>query len=549
MRRRVLASAAAWVASFACVLAPGAHGQQPATPPAGRDSIRVALVTYVSGQSVYVGAGRDDGVREGTTLEVFRGAAVIATLRATYLSSHSSSGEIVTSTAAPNVGDSVRYHPKFDATTIALADSMQGDTSAAPRTTSAPWRRPIRGHIGLGYLGVSQPNGDGAASLQEPSTDVYLEATNIGGSPVGVVIDSRTRHTIGAAQTDALSNRTVIYQMALAAADPRSGARLSVGRQYSAALSSVSLFDGVTAELNRSQWGVGAFGGLQPDPTSMGYSSAVREGGGYVQVHNQPDDAFPWSVTTGGVDSRDLGELNREFGFAQVTLNSSVVSLFATQEVDVNRGWKRAAGEPAVSPTSTFATIAVRPNDAISFDGGFDNRRNVRLYRDYVNPVTQFDDAYREGAWAGASARLFPALRLGADARVSRGGPAGGADYYTGSLDVGRVWTPGLEAHLRATKYTTDWSAGWLNSWSLSVDPFGVARFEVNGGVRTERDVVRDTSVASLPPVPGLGGAWWFGASVDVNLGRSFYLMLSGVRDGSGTELTNQLYSSLVFRF
>jgi hypothetical protein len=547
MIRRDLGATATSIAALACALASVARAQQPARSATARDSTRIALVTYISGQSVYVGAGRADGIREGMTLEIFRGAAVIATLRATYLSSHSSSGEIVTSTAAPSVGDSVRYHPSFDPTTIAEADSLRADTNATARTT--PWRRPIRGHVGLGYLGVSQPNGDGAASLQEPSTDVYLEATSIGGSPVSVVIDTRARHTIGAAQTDALSDRTAIYQMAVSAADPRSGTRLSVGRQYSAALSSVSLFDGVTAELNRSRWGLGAFGGLQPDATTMGYSNAIRETGGYVQLHSETNDALPWSVTTGGVDSRDVGQLNREFGFVQVTLNSRVVSLFATQEVDVNRGWKRAAGEPAVSPTSAFATVAVRPTDAISFDGGIDNRRNVRLYRDYVNPVTEFDDTYRQGVWGGASARILSVLRVGADARVSRGGPAGGADYYTGSFDVGRVSPAGLEAHVRTTKYSTDWTTGWLDAWSASVDPFGVARFELNGGIRTERDVVRDTSVASLPPVPGLGGAWWIGASVDVNLGRSFYLVVSGVRDGSGTELTNQIYSSVMFRF
>ena len=66
------------------------------------------------------------------------------------------------------------------------------------------------------------------------------------------------------------------------------GARLSVGRQYSAALSSVSLFDGVTAELNRSRWGLGPFGGLQPDASTMGYSSDIREAGAYVQLHNDP---------------------------------------------------------------------------------------------------------------------------------------------------------------------------------------------------------------------------------------------------------------------
>jgi hypothetical protein len=547
MTWREVVHATVVIAALACARAPIGRAQRPAPPARARDSTRIALVTYTSGQSVYVGAGRADGVREGMALEVFRGAAVIATLRATYLSSHSSSGEIVTSTAAPAVGDSVRFHPSFDATSITAADSLSSDTSVA--TGTAPWRRPVRGHVGVGYLGVAQPNGDGARSLQEPSTDVYLEAARVGGSPIGFVIDSRTRQTIGSTPADALSNRTVVYQMSVSAADPRSGARLSVGRQYSAALSSVSLFDGVTAELNRSRWGVGAFGGLQPDPSTMGYSSAIREAGGYAQLHNEANDGFPWSVTTGGVESRDAGQLNREFAFTQVALTSRVVSLFATQEVDFNRGWKLAAGEPAVSPTSTFATLTVRPTDEISFDGGMDNRRNVRLYRDYVNPVTEFDDAYRQGVWGGASARILSAMRLGADARISRGGPAGGADYYTGSLDVGRISAAGVEAHVRATKYSTDWSTGWLNAWSASVDPLGVARFEINGGVRTEHDVVRDTSAASFPPVPGLGGAWWVGASVDLNLGRSFYLVVSGVRDGSGTELTNQIYSSLVFRF
>ena len=45
----------------------------------------------------------------------------------------------------------------------------------------------------------------------------------------------------------------------------------------------------------------------------------------------------------------------------------SLVSVFATQEIDVNRGWKRTAGEPAVSPTSTFATLTVdRPTRSLS---------------------------------------------------------------------------------------------------------------------------------------------------------------------------------------
>ena len=542
MRRTILSSVAA-VACIVCLTLPAARAQQPTVAkPTARDSTRMTVVTYVSGQSVYVSAGRSDGVREEMTLEVVRGSSVIATMKAAYLSSRSASCTIVTSSAAPVVGDSVRYHPSLEPITVAIADSAPSPMENATRPS---WRRPVRGHIGVGYLNVSQPNAFAGGSMRQPSADVYLEATGLGGTPVGIVIDSRTRHTVGTTRASALDDRTLIYQVSVSLADPGTGTRMSVGRQYSTALSSVSLFDGITAELNRARWGVGVFGGVQPDVQTMGYSNDIREAGGYVQLHNDPGDSFPWSLTTGGAESRDVGQLNREFGFVQLMVNSRAVSVFASQEVDLNRGWKRTVGEPGVSPTSTFATLTLRPTDVISLDAGMDNRRSVRLYRDYVNPVTEFDDAYRQGWWAGASARLFGAVRIGGNTRVSRGGPAGGADYYTGSIDVGRLSRAGIEVHLRSTSYSTDWSAGWLHALSASIDPFGMARFEISGGLRTEHDV----SPGPSAPTPTLGNTRWIGASIDVSLGASWYLVVTGMRDGSGLDVTNQLYTSVAFRF
>ena len=519
-----------------------------ARPTASNDSTRMAVVTYISGQSVYVGAGRADGVAEGTTLEVLRNKVVIATVRATFLSSHSSSGEIVASTAAPIVGDSVRYHPALEQTTVAAVDSTKREPESRPRTPS--WRRPIRGHVGLRYLSVSQPNVPSAAALTQPSADVHVEGTNVGGSSLGFVIDGRSRHTIGArdARTSALDQHTLVYEASVSATHQRSGARLSVGRQYSPALASVSLFDGVTAELNRPRWGVGLFGGMQPDVSTMAYSTAIRESGGYVQAHNAPDQTLPWSVTTGAVSSSDVGEINREFGFAQVSVSSRVVSFYATQEVDVNRGWKRAAGEPAVSPTSTFGFVSIRPNDVLSIQGGFDNRRNVRLYRDFVSPETEFDDAFREGVWGGADLTIHQRFRIGGNARMSRGGTTGSADYYTGSFGVGPLSRFGFEARARSTSFRTDRAAGWLHAWSAGVDPLGIARFEINGGLRTQR-AVRPVGAGSPLPVSTMPDVRWIGANVDVNLGRSWYALLSGTRDGSGADLTNQIYGGLVWRF
>ena len=538
-------------AAIPCVLASAGGAQQaPATPrlAASADSTRMASVTYISGQSVYIGAGRTDGIREGMSLEVVRGAAVIATIRVAFLSSHSSSCETVASTAPPAVGDSVRYHPAIDAVTIAAADSASALGESRPRRMS--WQRPIRGHVGLRYLSIAQPNIARASPLTQPSADVYVQATRIAGTPLGFVIDGRGRRTIGAqSATGALDERTLVYQASIELAHEGSGARLSVGRQYSTALSSVSLFDGVTLELNRPWWSAGGFSGVQPDVATMSYSTDIREAGGYLQLHNEPDGSVPWSLTTGAVSSRDLRQLNREYGFAQVTASSGFVSLYATQEVDFNRGWKRAAGEPEFSPTSTFATVLIRLTDGFSLQGGVDNRRNVRLYRDFVSPETEFDDAFREGLWAGANLSLFQRIRIGGDARLSRGGVAGEAEYYTGSFGLGPLTPVGLEAHLRSTNYRTSNTTGWLHSWSAGLDPFGLVRLEVNGGLRTQRLVATIAPATSLTPSPVLSDTRWIGATVDISLGRSWYLLASGTRDGSGVDLTNQIYGSLVFRF
>jgi len=548
MMRNTLIAAAA---SLSCVLAPIAVGQRAPASPASTatDSTRLSVVTYISGQSVYVGAGRADGVREGTSLEVLRAGGVIAIVRATFLASHSSSGEIVSSTAAPAVGDSVRYHAAVDQTTIASSDSTPAQAEARMRTPSG--QRPVRGHVGLRYLSISQPNVAGGAVFSQPSADVHIDATGIGGTSVGFVIDGRSRRTIGARETQvsALDQQTLVYEASISATQQSSGARVSVGRQYSAALSSVSLFDGLTAELNRSRWGMGLFSGVQPDVATMGYSTAIRESGGYVQVHSEPDGTVPWSVTTGAVDSRDLGQLNREFGFTQVTVNSRVVSLYATQEVDLNRGWKRAAGEPAVSPTSTFAMLSVRPTNELSIQGGVDNRRNVRLYRDYVSPETEFDDAFRQGVWGGVNLSLLQRIRIGGDARVSRGGAAGDAAYYTGSLGLGPISRVRFDVRGRSTSFRTDQSTGWLHAWSVGIDPLEIARLEINGGLRTQRLAGGPAPATILTPITTLPDTRWIGASIDVSIGRSWYVLASGTRDGSGGDLTNQLYCSLVFRF
>jgi hypothetical protein len=217
------------------------------------------------------------------------------------------------------------------------------------------------------------------------------------------------------------------------------------------------------------------------------------------------------------------------------------LSVFVAQEVDHNSAWKQDLGERAISPTSTFATVRVRATNEVSLFAGVDNRRQVRLYRDFVNPETEFDDAFRRGAWGGVQLSGWHHLMLSADARTTSGGEAGTARAYTASAGVAQLFPVDLTVGYRGTRYTSRDLDGWLHSVSLGATPAGRLRVDLNGGVRTERDAL---------DIPERSTLTWLGLDLDLGVGRSWYLMLSGYHereDGGGW--TEQGYAGLSFRF
>ncbi|MFP5354685.1 MAG: hypothetical protein ACLGIK_05950 [Gemmatimonadota bacterium] len=399
--------------------------------------------------------------------------------------------------------------------------------------------RPIRGRVGVRYLTMEQGSGGATTTLTQPAFDLRLDGQRINGTPFGLVVDVRAyRQNYERASGSTLTNSTRVYQTALLWNPVDAGVRVALGRQFSTALSPVGLFDGAALDLDRRHWSVGGFSGSQPEPRTFGYSGDVREHGAYVQWHNGPNEGAPWSFTAGAIGSYAGGKIDREFGYLQGMFNNRHVSLYAAQEIDVNRGWKAGVEASSATPTSTFATMRVSPNDAFTIFAGYDNRRSVRLYRDFLDPQTAFDDSFRQGAWGGASLYVLGHLRLSGDVRTSRGGTAGTADSYTGSVHVSRLTPLQLGVQLRNTRYTGALASGDLTAASVELTPVGTLRVQANGGRRT------DSRAASAlgTPVTDARTTWW-GLDADVGLARSLYLMASTYRESG--ELTRNLQSFL----
>ncbi len=504
---------------------------------AAQDSTAVPVpgrttVNYLTGTSVYIAAGRLDGLREGDTVTVIRQDAPVATLRVLFLSSHQSSCARISGVEDIAVGDQIRFRPAK----IAVADATSRPAYRAPRRLSGPG---LHGRVGARYLSARESSGD--VGFTQPSMDLRLDGLALGGTPVGLSVDLRTRKTTSDRSdgSSVVDGHTRVYQAALFWNQPGAGFRMAVGRQYLTAVTSVSLFDGGLVELGGRHVGVGLFAGTEPSPTDLGLSRDVQDVGGYVQLHSAVGSSTPWSVSTGAVGSYASNKANREFAFLQTSLSGRSISFYGLQELDYYRPWKVQQGESSMSLTSTYLSTSLRPSRWLAFNVAYDNRRSVRLYRDAVNPATSFDDAYRKGIWSGI-ALTGKKIRVSGDVRLSDGGSSGTATAYTGTLGFNRITPLHLNLTGRGTTYHNTNQDGTIFTGRLGGDLMTAVHLDLNAGVRNE-----DAPLA----IPSHRQITWSGLDADVSLARAWYLSLSGQREHAPEGTTTQLYASLSWRF
>lgn len=525
-----------------------------------------ARVTYLAGGSVYVDAGRLEGLREGDSLVVVRGGKAIAWLRASFLSSHRTSCDTLSTLAPIQVGDLAGF-----VTGISGLAAAGGDTTATvagappaiaspspavlvttlhpviPSSATAPVsapppvaRRagPLRGRIGARFLTVQSDRG---GRLTQPALDLRLDGVSLGGAPLDLAVDFRGRRVTQSSPGRATlnSDRGLFYRFALATHDQAGRYRLTVGRQLSPALAPVNLFDGALVERRGARWNAGLFSGTQPEPLRLGMSGAIVQGGGYAEWHQPAGAARRWTISGGAISSYDRGNTNRDFGFLQGFYLGRALSATLSQEVDVNRGWKRELGQPAYQATGTFLTTNLRVGSALALRAGYDNRRNVWLYRDHITPENLFDDRYRQGGWGGALLDIAHHVRLTGDARTSSIAGARRQDGWTGGVEGYRITPLNLTARARYSRLTGAGMENTLASFSAGLDPLTGLHVEVAAGRRTTKDLLRAV----------LEQTRWQSAGLDLTLVRSAYLSASFESEAGGVSRSRQSYLGLSWRF
>lgn len=503
-----------------------------------------ARISHVDQDTVFIDSGEDVGLQGGDRLEVMREGITVANLEVTDVGLDRSGCTVVGGKASLETGDVIRLpfresaagsggHLRSGTETIIVVPS-----DAKSRTPSSAQ---VRGRVGVRYLFVRDRETE-TGDLSQPALDLRLDGHDLGHEHLDLAIDVRSRRTYrsGLGQSTGTTDQTRVYRLSGTIHDTSSRYRLTVGRQFSPSLASVSTFDGLLLDYSGNRWSTGVFGGSQPAIEDYGYSTDIKEYGVFVQAHNRRGRTHPWSVTLGALGSYHFGEVNREFVYVQSLYSGPRLTFYATEEIDYNRDWKIEAGEEQISLTSSYAHLSWRVAGGFSMRGGYDNRRNIRLYRDHITPEVEFDDQFRRGAWVGFTQRVKKRFRFGIDAKNSRTSTSGDADTYTLTLGLSGVTRANLSTYYRGTHYSNMTVEGQIHSLNSSVSVTRNVRLILSGGIREDTNLLDPLLTNELV---------WYGAELDLNMGRHWFLMLSSDRNEGDTEDNHQSYLSVMYRF
>jgi hypothetical protein len=508
-----------------------------------------ARVTYISGTSVYIDAGTNDGLAVGAAAELIRDGAAVGKLKVTYVTSDKATCSPDGPIPDVKIGDVVRFSPGMKpapgAAAVAASEipdvASSGATKAnASRSPESAFRRAgMRGRIGVRYLWVKDRSGIGE-DISQPSLDLLLAGSQIAGAPVDLIIDARARRTYLTPTGGSSSNYGVDHVYQANVAWRPGDFRLAFGRLVSPTLAVASLFDGLVAEYLHGGFNVGVLAGTQPNPVTYAISSDVRQYGAYTGWSSSAAKTTRWHVGFGAIGSKENGEINRDFTYVEARVTHPVVTAYVQQQVDINRGWRKEATGTSVTPSATVVMIHVRPAPSWTVDAGYDSRRNVLLYSDLDTPVTDFDDATRQGYWIGAAWRPENRWLVGVDARRWTGGTAGTATSYTLRLGALNMTKEQIDVELRGTSYSGPGLEGYLVAASASMNLGSRVRLDLHGGVRQDSGLLSASETETID---------WYGTLLDVYIARSMYFNLSYDVTSGGEEDNDQGYAAFSWRF
>ena len=530
-------------------------------------------VKYVSADAIYLDGGSGAGLTKGQRLTVKRktsdadagkGDIDVAEIQIESVASLSAVGKIISSDAEVLPGDvaylsavdidklksllssrEARKYPQV--VTFTEGDPLDEEVRESLPRPPLPSVNRVRGRIGFEYGNLQQPGG--GIGTSQVGLVLRMDATRLGGSYWNLsgfyrgLFHSTSGATQQATLTD-LVNRT--YHLGFYYDNPESRWAAGAGRLYIPWATSLGTIDGFYLGRHRGKATVGMFAGSAPDPTSWSYNPRLEMAGGLVNFEGGSFDSLHFTSTSGIALTGVGWHRDRQFAFIENGISyKRYLSIYSNQEIDLldefqsSDATQNSGGNKGLALSRSYLTVRVQPTKILSLDISENYFRNVPTFDLRLLGTGLLDKYLFQGLSGGFRLDLpYRTTIYSGIGRSSRTGDAKPSWDYMMGFAAANIFSSGLRADLRYSKFDSSFGSGTYRSLMLSRSVGEALRFDVQVG---QQDLISTFT--------NQGRSRFLTADLDWILGRHYFADAGLTFYRGAVQNYNQWFMTLGYRF
>ncbi len=529
-------------------------------------------VRYISGVNVYIDAGRNAGLAEGTKLILKQDPSkkpgdpsnaalqpgIVARLRVVSVASTSAVCEIEAKARDVAEGDSVwmaedevaklvqqdtlgnsRKYPMV--VSFSEGDPLDEEVREAEPRPPLPEVNQIRGRLGFDVSNI-QELGQGGSTSSQYGMVFRADFTRIAGTHWnlnGYWRGSLQRGSNGSQKSlQDLLNRT--YLMSLSYINPDSRWTAGIGRLFVPYASSLETIDGAYVSMRvASHAMVSTFAGSTPDPSAWDYNPKNKIGGAFLNMHGGSYDQFHYSSSVGGGANMLNWQVNRPFLFTENEFSyKRFFSVFHSMQLD-----KPTAnpGQTAVNTGLGQSLLSVRMqvHPRVTLDVTDTYFRDVPQYDPTLVGTGLLDKYLYQGINGGARIQL----PLHVTGYFSLGQSSSSGDKKDSlnkmyGATITHIWKTGIALDGRYSKFDSSFASGTYKSLMLTRDLGERFRINLQGGRYAYNSALASANNSNFVNV-----------MFDTNLGARMFMESAFTTQRGGSLNYNQWITTVGYRF
>ncbi len=367
-------------------------------------------IKYISAQNVYLDAGKTAGLNIGDRFLIKKDGQTIAEIEVIYLSDHSASCSIVSSSGTVKPGDKAILQKEQQVIEKAqpipvIIDTTQGIQEAKISETPSFSRRkrsPFSGTISLQYYYWKDLK-ETQLDFSQPTLRFSLRGKQLWGKDYNLRIRARLRHNQRARSLHSNAPeqewRNRVYEVSFSYDNINAPLNYKVGSISLNRFSGVGYIDGLLLQYNASQkFRLGLFGGSKPQWQYGTLQTSIQKYGAYLNYANGNYSKGRFESTLAVAGEYHGSTVSREFVYFQNSFNLfQRWTVFQSAEIDLNRSWRKDVTGENTSLTNLFVSAQWRIVQSLIMGVMYDNRQNFLTYETRTLADSLFDEALRQG--------------------------------------------------------------------------------------------------------------------------------------------------------